>query len=288
MKSLFSIDVEDWFHILDTPAAPHISEWSNLTSRVERNFFRLMEIFDRRQVKATLFFLGWIAQKYPALVKAAQNAGHEIASHGYNHRLVYEMSRTEFYEDILKSKKIIEDVTGCVVQGYRSPGFSADETIPWFLETIIEAGHIYDSSFFPAPRSHGGLRNYATIPKDKLVPHCISVKGNRLIEFPVSVVPVFGKPVCFFGGGYLRLFPFWLINKMAHRLTIKEMPIIWYLHPREIDPHHPRLKMSRYRQIKTYINIRSVEEKLEKILDQFQWVTFSEYIESNFPQEKTI
>lgn len=285
MKSLFSIDVEDWFHILNTPATPGISEWSNLPSRIERNFMHLMTIFDRKGVSATLFFLGWIAQKYPELVKTAQNAGHEIASHGYNHRLVYQMSPAEFYEDIHKSKQIIEEITGCAVEGYRAPGFSANETIPWFFETIIETGHIYDSSYFPAPRSHGGLRDYATIAEDKFAPHCISVKNNRLIEFPVSVVPVFGKPICFFGGGYLRLFPYRLINKMAHRLILKGLPIIWYIHPREIDTGQPRLKMNLYRRLKTYINIKSVEGKLEKILDQFQWITFSEYIKINFPRE---
>src|SRR5579871_6047783 len=155
MKSVFTVDVEDWFHILDVPSTPPISEWDMLPSRVEKNFRKLLEIFAAADVKVTCFFLGWIGQKYPHLVKEAYAAGHEIASHGHAHQLVHRNSETEFLHDISIAKRILEDISGDAVIGYRAPGFSLTSHTPWFFAKVAEAGYRYDSSVCSARHGHG-------------------------------------------------------------------------------------------------------------------------------------
>lgn len=272
--SVISVDVEDWFHILDVPGGPPLAEWDRLPSHVEKNFLRLLDLFTRHQATATCFFLGWIAERFPHLVKEAAARGHEIASHGYAHRLVYEMSRREFREDGVRSRKILEDITGAEVQGYRSAGFSATEKTPWFFDTLAEAGYRYDSSVFPAARGHGGMES---APRQ---PHWTGADGTGIFEFPITVAECLGRPMCFFGGGYLRLFPYWLIRRMAHRVLAEGRPVLFYIHPREVDPSHPRLAMSAPRRFKSYINLDSTERKLDRILSEFPITTFRALLES--------
>src|SRR5271156_1369877 len=156
-RCIFSIDVEDWFHILDLPSTPPLSEWNRLPSHVEKNFLRLLDIVDERNVRVTCFFLGWVAERFPHLVREAKARGHEIASHGYSHGLIYQMTPKKFLDDASKAKRILEDVSGSPVLGYRSSGFSVTKETPWFFEKLMEAGYRYDSSVFPAPRGHGGM-----------------------------------------------------------------------------------------------------------------------------------
>ena len=275
MKCIFSVDVEDWFHILDVPSAPDLSTWDSLASRVENNFGRLLEIFDEKRVHVTCFFLGWIARRFPHLVMEAERRGHEVASHGYAHRLVYEMTPQSFYEDALTSKKIIEDIVGHPVWGYRSSGFSITEKTPWFFSKLIEAGYRYDSSVFPAARSHGGLKN------GHYAPYWIGTSSEGLIEFPLSVTKVFGRPMSFFGGGYLRLYPTFLIENMALRTLREARPVIFYIHPREIDPGHPRLPMNLKRRFKSYVNLNTTELKIRRLLAEFDFTTFKRFIEDD-------
>ncbi len=180
-ESVFSVDVEDWFHILDIPSAPPIAEWDSLPSRVESNFRRLLDIFSRKRVRVTCFFLGWIAERYPHLVKEAASRGHEIASHGYAHRLVYEMTAGEFREDALRSRLLLEDIGGRPVRGYRSAGFSTTERTPWFFEELAAAGYSYDSSVFPVRHGHGGMHG---APR---TPHVDTSGQSGIVEFPISV-----------------------------------------------------------------------------------------------------
>jgi polysaccharide deacetylase family protein (PEP-CTERM system associated) len=272
VKSIFSVDVEDWFHILDFPTAPDISEWNSLPSCVERNFTKLLDIFSAKDVKVTCFFLGYIAERYPHLVREAHRRGHEIASHGYSHRLIYSMTQETFLEDVRRSKNILENITGEPVSGYRGPGFSVTKDTPWFFDTILKAGYRYDSSVFPAPRQHGGLEtgHYA--------PYLIS---NQLMEFPITVTSVMGQRMCFFGGGYLRLFPYTVIRQMCRKVLAENRPVVFYIHPREIDPAHPRLNLSRARAFKSYVNLDSTEPKIKKILDDFQVTSFADFIAEN-------
>jgi polysaccharide deacetylase family protein (PEP-CTERM system associated) len=271
MRCVFTIDVEDWFHILDLSSTPKISEWDALPSRVEGNFLRLLDILSETNTRATCFFLGWVADRFPGLVREAVGRGHEIASHGYSHRLAYGMTPAEFLEDVTRAKKVIEDATGRQVLGYRAPGFSVTEDTPWFFEKLIEAGYRYDSSVFPGPRGHGGLRTGRCAPY-RLGP------ADEFVEFPVSVERIAGRPVCFFGGGYLRIFPYALVKAMTRRVLRQERPAIFYVHPREIDPSHPRLEMSWARRIKSYINLSSTERKIRRLCADFEMAPFEDIL----------
>jgi len=272
MKCIFSIDVEDWYHILDLPATPEIAQWDSLPSRVESNFAKLLAILEEGKAKATCFFIGWIAQKYPHLVREAARQGHEIASHGYAHRLAYQMTSQQFLEDCVRSKKVIEEICGQPVWGYRASGFSLTKDTPWFFDRLIEAGYRYDSSLFPASRGHGGLVNGRYAP--------YRLESADFVEFPASVERVLGRPICFFGGGYLRLFPYSVIKTMTRRVLRQERPAIFYVHPREIDLGSPRLKMGLGRRFKSYVNISTTEAKIKKVLSDFEMITFREYLAS--------
>lgn len=270
--TIFSVDVEDWFHILDIPSAPALCAWHSIPSRVEKNFRRLLEIFSRKRVRTTCFFLGWVGEHYPHLVKEAAGEGHEIASHGYAHRLVYQMSQKEFYEDASRSRKLLEDISGSPVWGYRAAGFSVTEQTPWFFDQLARAGYYYDASVFPAERGHGGVRMALRTP------HIVKRKDGQLLEFPMTVAGWDWRPMCFFGGGYLRLFPYWLIRKMARQVLADGRPVVFYIHPREIDPEHPRLPMSFSRRFKSYVNLNQTEGKVLRILDEFAVDTFRSFL----------
>jgi polysaccharide deacetylase family protein (PEP-CTERM system associated) len=275
-SSVFSVDVEDWFHILDVPSSTPISEWGELPSRVENSFFKLLDLFDERKVHVTCFFLGWIGERYPHLVRNAAARGHEVASHGYAHRLVFQQTEQEFREDVRRARLLLEDITGVPVTGYRAPGFSTTEQTPWFFDVLIEAGYEYDSSVFPAPRGHGGMKG------SRRDAHYTG-SNEKLLEIPISVADVMGQPICFFGGGYLRLFPYWLIRRMSKQVLREGRPVVFYVHPREVDPGHPRMAMNRTRQFKSYVNLETTEYKIRRILEDFPVTTFRNVI-ANYPQ----
>ncbi|HUI85034.1 MAG TPA: XrtA system polysaccharide deacetylase [Candidatus Binatia bacterium] len=275
-SSIFSVDVEDWFHILDIPGAPAISEWGSLPSRVERNFTRLLDIFSQYDAHVTCFVLGWVGERFPHLVKEAAARGHEIASHGYGHTLVYQQDREEFRQDVRRARLLLEDITSVPVIGYRAPGFSTTEATPWFFDVLAEAGYRYDSSVFPAARGHGGMR------EGRREPHRVG-NGDGILELPITVADMMGKTMCFFGGGYLRLFPYWLVRAKAHEVLAEGRPVVFYIHPREVDPAHPRLPMSRIRRFKSYVNLEGTESKVRRILQDFPVTTFENAI-SNCPE----
>ena len=269
---ILSIDVEDWYHILDVPDAPPPVVWESLPSRIEIGFHKLIEILAEKKITATFFFLGWIAERYPHLVVEADNYGHEIASHGYHHELVYKMKPVQFLEDAKRSKAILEDITGRPVYGFRASGFSLTKVTPWFFDRLIEADFYYDSSLFPAPRGHGGLKTI------KRAPFMITDRPHPFYEFPLSVVDILGRPFYFFGGGYLRFYPYGIIRKMAVRILSEGRPVIFYLHPRELDPSHPRLKMSLIRSFKSYYNLKATERKLVNLISDFKITSYENYI----------
>ncbi len=272
MNSLFTIDVEDWFHILDVPAAPKYESWGSLPSIVEKNTRRLLHILETHNVTATFFFVGWIAETYPHLVKEVVDGGHEAASHGYAHKLVYEMTREEFLTDAIKTRKLLEDISGERILGYRASGFSVTENVPWYFEAVLEAGYTYDSSVFPAGRGHGGISG------SKRMPHKVKTETSDLTELPISVTNLFGRPMCLFGGGYFRLFPYSMIRNYGRRILTEGRPVVFYIHPREIDVNHPRLPMNLYRKFKSYVNLAGVETKLNLLFKDFSFMTCSEFV----------
>lgn len=274
--SFLTVDVEEWFHILDDPAVPVISDWSNLEARLPANIEILLSIFSEHNVKVTMFWLGWVAEKYPELVRRCARAGHEIASHGYGHVLAYQVSRHVFGSDINRAKKLLEDITGAEVAGFRAAGFSSTDKTPWLFDEIRAAGYLYDSSVFPAKRGHGGIADF------RLEPHVIDTAHGRLIEIPQSVIEVCGKKFSVFGGGYLRIAPVNLIKWGLGRLQKAGRPAVIYVHPREVDPEHPRLPLKLYRRFKAYVNLRSTVPKLHWLCENYKFTLMKDYkIKSN-------
>lgn len=275
--SVFSVDVEEWFHILDVPSTPPLTEWAALPSRVEASFRSMLEVFAEKKVRTTLFFLAWVVERHPHLVREALAGGHEIASHGYAHELVYRQDRATFLADIAKAKDLIEQAAGTAVLGYRAPGFSVTEQTPWFFDAVAEAGYRYDSSIFPGERGHGGM------PGSKAVPHIVETAHGPLVEFPISLGRMLGRPMYFFGGGYLRFFPYRLMLAKARDVLAEQRPVVFYLHPREVDPEHPRLPMSAKRRFMTYHNLRSTMPKMRKLFDDLPMTTFGELYKQGLP-----
>ncbi len=271
-QSIFSIDVEDWFNLSGTGQEPPPSQWDHLESRLEQNFRGLLELLAERSSTATCFFLGYFAKRFPHLVREAAAAGHEIASHSYFHRLAYDMSPAEFYEDALASRHLLEDIAGRPVRGYRAPAFSVTAHTPWFFDKVAEAGYSYDSSVFPARHQTGGLAG------GSFEPYAVQTSAGAITEFPITVVPMLGTRLCFFGGGYLRLFPYPVIRTMARHTLDSGRPVVFYIHPREIDPAQPRLPLSLRRRFSCYVNLRSTRAKLDAILREFRVTSFDRYI----------
>jgi polysaccharide deacetylase family protein (PEP-CTERM system associated) len=273
MKCVFTIDVEDWFHILDVAGTPDIAVWDRLPSRVEADFRTLLDIFKEGNVRVTCFFLGWVAQRFPHLVRLAIERGHEAASHGYSHRLVYEMTESEFQEDAVRAKRTIEDAAGLPVRGYRASGFSVTTRTPWFFDALAQAGYSYDSSVFPGARNHGGMAGA------EYAPHAVATAHGPIVEFPITLTKLLSIPICLFGGGYLRLAPWALIRHGARQVVGEGRPVVFYVHPREIDPDQPRLPMSHVRAFKSYVNLRTTEDKIRQIVSEFQFVRFEDLVE---------
>ena len=253
-------------------------EWDRLESRLERNFRGLLELLAEGGGIATCFVVGYFARRFPQLVREAVAAGHEIASHGYFHRLIYEMSSTEFFEDARATRELLEDVSGRPVRGFRAPAFSVTEQTPWFFDKLAEAGYGYDSSVFPAPHQTGGLAT------GEFAPYTVQTLAGAIEEFPITAVRVLGNPMCFFGGGYLRLFPYQVIRAMGQKALGEGRPVIFYVHPREIDPDQPRLPLSRRRRFTCYVNLQTTRPKISRILRDFQVTSFEGFISQRAAQ----
>ena len=271
---ILTIDVEDWFHILDTPLTPRIEEWPTLHSRLEPNLRFLLELLERYRIKATLFWLGWAAERYPRLVRECAQAGHEIASHGYAHVKAQQVGPRGFASDTERAKKVLEDTVGKPVAGYRAPGFGITTQTPWAFDILAALRHTFDSSVFPAKRGHGGLQ------RGPLGPCIISTPSGPLAEIGISVVELAGLRVGLFGGGYLRLAPLPFIRWGLRRIARQGLPAVIYVHPREVDPDHPRLPLPLRRRFQCYVNLRSTHRKLEEICTQSgaTFSTMSDYL----------
>ncbi len=272
-ESIFSIDVEDWFNLSGTNHEPPPSQWDQLESRIERNFLGMLDILSAQQRVSTCFFVGYFAKRFPSLVREAVARGHEVASHGLLHRLAYELSPDAFLEDARDARALLEDISGTAVRGFRAPAFSVTSATPWFFEKLVEAGYTYDSSVFPAPHQTGGLATTS------FGPHVIACANGSLVEFPITAVKVLNRPMCFFGGGYLRLFPYPVIRAMGKRALAEERPVIFYVHPREIDPEQPRMPLSRRRRFTCYVNLETTRPKMARILEDFDVTSFAKYLE---------
>ncbi len=277
MKNAVTIDVEDYFQVAAlAPWAPY-ARWDEFPLRVEQNTRRLIELFDEKQVKATFFVLGWVAERCPALVRAITDAGHELASHGYSHQLIYRQTPEVFREETVRSKKLLEDISGTAVHGYRAASYSVTSESLWALDILAECGFLYDSSIFPVRHDRYG------IPDATEVPHRITTpSGHELTEFPITALNVVGKhrlPVA--GGGYFRLFPYWFSEWALRRVNqAQQQAFIFYLHPWEIDPEQPRLPATGFSKFRHYNNLEVCEQRLQALLDSFEFTTVADILAS--------
>lgn len=274
----FTVDLEDYFQVSAFENDIQRCLWDKFPLRVENNTYRLLEFLADHDIQATFFVLGWIADRCPDLVKAIHDAGHEIASHSYWHRLIYSMGRSEFREDVRRSKQILEDTISSRVNIFRSPSFSITRRSMWALDVLIDEGFEIDSSIFPIYHDRYG------IPDARCDIHRIETSNGSIWEFPPSVVE-FGKmnlPVS--GGGYFRFYPVALTNYWLKQINNqKKRPFLFYVHPWEIDPEQPRLRAgSRLSRLRHYMNLGSTEEKLRRLVKQFSFGTVSQVVERSF------
>ncbi len=268
-----TVDVEEYYHIIGVKGTPPVTAWDSLPARVEIGLNRYFELLAAKEIKATLFFLGYIARKNPGLVRRAREYGHEIASHGMFHREVSMMSSSEFHKDALESRLLLEDISGEAVKGWRSPGFLIPGSTHWFFEKLLEAGYKYDSSVLPLKKSSMGIIG------GSFAPCFINCAGGKIYEFPITVVKVLGMNVSMFGGGYLRFFPLKVIARMKDKVLAR-YPLTIYIHPREIDTEHPHIEMNPLRKFKTYVNLTSVPAKLDMLLDSAKFIRMGDYLDA--------
>ena len=265
-----TVDVEDYFQTEAMAASVSREQWDSMPSRIEKNTERIFELLASHNVRGTFFFLGWIAERFPKLVRQAVILGHEIGCHSYWHRLVYQLSPAEFREDTRRAKRLLEDISGMHVAGYRAPSFSLVKGTEWTGEILGELGFLYDSSIHPV--KHDFYSN-AGAPR---TPHQISSGG--LWEFPVATVAFGGQNLPVGGGGYLRLFPYaymrWGISRLNRRESARA---VVYIHPWEVDPEQPRLTASLRSRFRQYTGLTTTASKLKRLLTEFR---FAPVIES--------
>ena len=273
-----SVDVEDYFQVSAFDRVVDRASWDRFESRVCANTERLLALFEESGVRATFFVLGWIAERHPALLRRIAEHRHEIASHGYAHRLVYDLTPEEFREDIRRSKALLEDIGGAAVHGYRAPSYSITERSLWALDVLIEEGYSYDSSIFPIHHDRYG------IPGAPRHVHVVERGAGSIIEAPGSTVQCAGLNLPIAGGGYFRLLPYWWTHWGIARLNRRErQPAIFYLHPWEIDPDQPRIAAPRIARLRHYANLGKTESRLRQIVSDFRFSTVGSVVQGARP-----
>lgn len=261
--NILTFDVEEWFHLLDNDSTRSEEQWKTYPVRIHENMDRIFRILDDTDTKATFFVIGWVAKTYPDVVRRIAEK-YEIGSHTMNHQLVWQQTEKEFREDVDSSIKLLQDITGKPVKYFRAPGFSIRESEPWAFETLHDLGIEIDCSVFPAPHAHGGFPSYG-----KGEPAIICSGGKEIKEFPISTHELRGRHLIFSGGGYFRLFPYWLIKKWA-----KESPdyLLSYIHPRDLDKGQPMINELPFsRKFKSYVGLKGAEHKLRRYLTDFRF-----------------
>ena len=261
-----SVDVEDWFQVGAFEKTIARDDWNTHTLRVSDNVARILDLFDRHQVTATFFTLGWIAERVPRTIRAIVEAGHELASHGYDHTRVFTYTPDEFREDLRKSRAILEDAAGTAVTGYRAPSFSIDPRCSWAHSILAEEGYAYSSSVAPIRHDHYGWRD---APRFAFQP----VEGSDLVEIPVTTVSVGARRMAAGGGGFFRVLPYGFTRWAIERVNSEEgRPAIFYFHPWEVDPDQPRVERAPLRsRLRHYTNLSRMEDKLERLSQRFSW-----------------
>lgn len=267
MRNALSVDVEDWFQVGAFETTIDKASWDGRLHRVERNTDAVLALFDDAGVRGTFFTLGWIAERYPALIRRIAEAGHEIASHGWDHMRVFRMTPAQFADDLSRSRAAIEDAAGHPITGYRAPSFSIDLRTPWAHSVLAEAGYTYSSSVAPVVHDHYG---WPEAPRFAFRP----LSDSNLLELPITTVKVAGRNFAAGGGGFFRLLPYQLSRWAIREVNQTEKrPAIFYFHPWEIDPEQPRVEGAPLKsRLRHYTNLDRMAGKLRRLLRDFEWV----------------
>lgn len=266
IRGALSVDVEDYFQVWAFSKTIRCESWNDFAPRVGAATRRVLDLLDETGAKATFFTLGWVGARDPGLVREIVARGHEIASHGFDHQKIFDQSRDEFRRDIVRSKAVLEDISGCEAAGYRAPGFSIDTRAPWAYEELAAAGYRYSSSVHPIAHDHYGDPNARRAPFHPL-------QDCDFIEAPVATVELFGRRVSCAGGGWFRASPYALSKRLLRRAAEElDGPAIFYFHPWEIDPDQPRIKSAPLKsRLRHYLNLSVMEKKLRRLLTDFSW-----------------
>ncbi len=266
MKNAMSIDVEDYFQV--SAFAPHIrrENWDRLPCRVERNVDVILGLLDEAGAHATFFTLGWIAERYPQVVRRIVDNGHELASHGYGHQRANELTPEQFRDDITRAKRILEDQGGVSVRGYRAPSFSIDASNGWAVGELENAGYVYSSSIYPVKHDHYGMPDAPRFPHR---PH----GESGILELPPTTLPLLGRNLPAAGGGWFRLLPYSLSRWMLRRVNVNEQaPCMFYFHPWELDAEQPRQHgLPARTRFRHYVNLQRMPGRLRQLLNDFEW-----------------
>lgn len=261
-----TIDVEDYFQVSAFEGCIDRHDWDSLPCRIERNMDVILALLDEVDVKATFFTLGWIAERYPGVVRGIIGNGHELASHGYGHQRASDLDREQFRQDVDRAKKILEDQSGQAISGYRAPSFSIGDRNRWAIDVLEETGHRYSSSIFPVKHDHYGMPD---APRHPWQPN----GKDGLWELPPTTVPMMGRNLPAAGGGWFRLMPYGLSRWLISQVNTKEQsPCMFYFHPWEIDPDQPRQNGARLKsRFRHYVNLKRMQGKLRHLLNDFEW-----------------
>lgn len=275
--ALLSVDVEDYFQVEAFADRVDRAQWSTFPSRVEANTHAVLDLFDECGVKGTFFVLGWVAERFPGLVREIVRRGHEPACHSYWHRLIFKLSREEFHDDTRRAKERIEDAGGVAVFGYRAPSFSVVNRSLWALDVLVELGFHYDSSVFPIRHDVYGM------PAAPRAPFRVDTAAGPIAEFPMTTFRWIGRhnfPIG--GGGYLRIFPFRVTRFGVRKALADNIPLITYVHPWEVDPGQPRLEGRLTSRLRHYTNLNHTAGRLRKLNEMVAFTSFrdSGWIES--------
>lgn len=280
--NILTFDIEEWFHLLDNPSTQSARDWDQFESRIHVNMDRIFKLLQDTNTKATFFCLGWIAQKYPEVIKQIAQAGYEIGTHSDQHQLAYTQSKDEFKKDLQRSINILEDLTESKIRYYRAPGFSLKDDNKWVFDVLSEVGIEVDCSIFPAKRAHGGFESF-----NHAEPCWVKNSyGDKIKELPINTIKLKQLDLVYSGGGYFRLFPYWLIKKFFKRNTYN----MAYFHPRDFDPGQPRINgLNWQRRFKSYVGLRACYSKLERLLNEVNFIDVGTAIEKiNWEQRPTI
>lgn len=266
ISNAMTVDVEDYLHVSAFEKHIRREDWDRLPCRVERNTERILALFAERRVKATFFMLGWVAERYPGIVRRIVAEGHELASHGYSHVRVTEQTPDVFRDDVIRNKKLLEDMAGTAVRGYRAASYSIGEKNLWALDVLQDTGHVYSSSIYPIRHDLYGMPN---APRFPFWPN----GAGGLLEIPVTTVQMFNQKWPCGGGGYFRLLPYSVSRWAMRRVNEQDRrPCVFYFHPWEIDPEQPRQTGIGFKtRFRHYVNLARTEDRLRGLLNDFRW-----------------